>query len=97
MSSFVSAQKNHAKINFSAFCRRNYHCFCGCCTDFIVVYYSVEWSDWRFFSNVHEKLEKGDNILALVYNPYNANMNVDVNEAVIDYVRVIKLNHSAQK
>jgi hypothetical protein len=50
-----------------------------------------EWSDWGFTNNIITSLKKGVNHFALRYQPWNANMNGDVNEAVVDYVRLMKL------
>ncbi len=49
-----------------------------------------EWSDWSF-SNPHlVKLNKGKNKISLQFEPWNENMNVGVNRAMVDYVRLIK-------
>jgi hypothetical protein len=50
-----------------------------------------EWSDWGF-SNSHKiNLVKGKNQLDLVMEAWNNNMNVDVNRAMIDYIRLYKV------
>lgn len=50
-----------------------------------------EWSDWGN-TNAHKiKLNKGENTLEVVFEYWNNNMNVEVNAAVIDYCRIIKL------
>ncbi|HYG19393.1 MAG TPA: glycogen debranching protein, partial [Ohtaekwangia sp.] len=49
-----------------------------------------EWSDWGFSSGVMISLTKGDHEISLEYEPHNANMSVSVNEAVVDYVRIIR-------
>lgn len=50
-----------------------------------------EWSDWGF-SNSHKiNLVKGENQLELVMEAWNNNMNVDVNRAMIDYIRLYKV------
>ena len=50
-----------------------------------------EWSDWGF-SNSHKiNLVKGKNELELVMEAWNNNMNVDVNRAMIDYIRLYKV------
>lgn len=50
-----------------------------------------EWSEWGFSNSVTVKLRKGTTVLTLVYLPYNENMNGEVNEAMLDYVRIIPL------
>lgn len=50
-----------------------------------------EWSDWGL-SNSHKiKLIKGKNELELVFEDWNNNMNVDVNRAMIDFIRLYKV------
>ncbi|MFV5698843.1 hypothetical protein ACM55H_10785 [Flavobacterium sp. ZT3R17] len=50
-----------------------------------------EWSDWGM-SNSHKiNLVKGKNELELVLEAWNNNMNVDVNRAMIDYIRLYKV------
>ncbi len=50
-----------------------------------------EWSNWGMSSGVKVNLEKGDNVVTLSYEDYNENMNGEVNQAMIDYVEIIKL------
>ena len=50
-----------------------------------------EWSDWGFSNSYTVDLEKGKNELVLSFKEWNNNMNVDVNTAMLDYVRIIKL------
>ena len=47
-----------------------------------------EWSNWGFSNAVLMRLPAGTTRLALAYEPANANMNGAVNEAMLDYVRV---------
>jgi hypothetical protein len=49
-----------------------------------------EWSEWGFSNTVMVILKPGKNSFSLTYAPFNANMNGSVNEAVIDYVRIVK-------
>ncbi len=49
-----------------------------------------EWSDWGWSNSYKVNLKKGNNPLRLVLEEWNINMNVDVNRAMIDYMRVIK-------
>jgi hypothetical protein len=51
-----------------------------------------EWSDWGL-SNSHKiNLTKGKNDVGLVFEEWNNNMNVDVNRAMIDYIRLYKVH-----
>jgi hypothetical protein len=50
-----------------------------------------EWSDWGWSNSYKVNLKKGNNQLRLVLEEWNINMNVDVNRAMIDYIRMIKL------
>jgi hypothetical protein len=50
-----------------------------------------EWSDWGWSNSYKVNLKKGNNQFRLVLEEWNKNMNVDVNRAMIDYMRVIKL------
>jgi hypothetical protein len=49
-----------------------------------------EWSDWGWSNSYKVTLKKGSNQLRLVLEDWNTNMNVDVNRAMLDYMRVIK-------
>ncbi|MDQ6761544.1 MAG: hypothetical protein M3015_02825, partial [Bacteroidota bacterium] len=49
-----------------------------------------EWSNWGYSNPVHVYLKKGRHNLMLAFEPYNENMNVDVNQAMLDYVRIVK-------
>ena len=50
-----------------------------------------EWSNWGFTNSVQVNLEKGTHNLSLTYEQWNKNMNEQVNQAMVDYMRVIKL------
>lgn len=50
-----------------------------------------EWSDWGWSNSYKVNLKKGINQLRLVLEEWNTNMNVEVNRAMLDYVRLIKL------
>jgi hypothetical protein len=50
-----------------------------------------EWSDWGWSNSYKVNLKKGNNQLRLVLEEWNTNMNVDVNRAMLDYIRLIKL------
>ena len=47
-----------------------------------------EWSNWGFSNPVLVRLEKGTHALTLAYEPANQNMNGEVNQAMLDYLRV---------
>lgn len=51
-----------------------------------------EWSNWGFCNPVKVYLTKGAHIVSLIYQPQNENMNGAVNQAMLDYMRVIKLD-----
>jgi hypothetical protein len=52
---------------------------------------SDEWSDWGF-SNVRKvQLKSGINTIKIHFEDWNNNMNVDVNTAMLDYLRVVKV------
>lgn len=51
-----------------------------------------EWSDWGYTNSYKVHLNKGKNELKLVLENWNINMNVAVNSAMIDYLRVCKIN-----
>jgi hypothetical protein len=50
-----------------------------------------EWSDWGNSNSYVIPLKKGVNPLKLVLEDWNTNMNVEVNRAMLDYLRIIKL------
>ena len=50
-----------------------------------------EWSNWGYSNSVLLRLEKGIQPLTLALEPANENMNGDVNQAVLDYPRVKKV------
>ena len=50
-----------------------------------------EWSDWGFSNSRKVKLKAGENIIRLTFEDWNHNMNVDVNTAMVDYLRVIRV------
>ena len=47
-----------------------------------------EWSNWGFSNPVLVRLEKGTTRLTLAYEPANQNMNIAVNQAMLDHLRV---------
>jgi len=50
-----------------------------------------EWSNWGFSNPVLVRLTKGTHPVLLAYEPANANMNGAVNQAMLDYLRVKKV------
>lgn len=51
-----------------------------------------EWSDWGYSNPVKMKLEKGVTKLSLVFTPADENMNGEINQAMLDHLRFIKLD-----
>jgi hypothetical protein len=52
-----------------------------------------EWSNWGFSNPVKVRLTKGINTLSIRFAEYNENMNGEINQAMLDYLRVIRLNN----
>ncbi len=51
------------------------------------------WTLWGYSNAVRVSLKKGSNTLVLSYEPDNENMNAQgINRAMLDYVRLIKMN-----
>ncbi|MHB1146307.1 MAG: alpha-L-rhamnosidase-related protein [Lutibacter sp.] len=50
-----------------------------------------EWSDWGFTNSHKVHLNKGKNELKLTLENWNINMNVDINSAMLDFLRVHKI------
>lgn len=50
-----------------------------------------EWSNWGFSNSVQTNLKKGKHIITLSLESANENMNGDINQAMLDYMRVIKI------
>jgi len=46
------------------------------------------WSDWGYSNSVRVLLSKGQHLIKLSFNPANENMNGEINQAMIDYLRV---------
>lgn len=51
-----------------------------------------KWSDWGNSNSILVKLNEGHHTLSLVFAPQNENMNGDVNQAMIDYMQITKIN-----
>ena len=47
-----------------------------------------EWSNWGYSNPLLVRLEKGSQTLTLAYEPANQNMNIGVNQAMLDCLRV---------
>ncbi len=50
-----------------------------------------EWNNWGFTNAVEVPLQKGSHTLTLSFEPHNENMNGEVNQAMVDYIRLIKI------
>jgi Bacterial alpha-L-rhamnosidase 6 hairpin glycosidase domain len=51
-----------------------------------------EWSNWGFSNPVHAYLKKGKHIITLSFEHNDENMNVTINQAMLDYLRIVKLD-----
>lgn len=51
-----------------------------------------EWSDWGFTNIIEVPLEKGNNKLTLKFEDWNINMDGEINDALLDYIRIIRKN-----
>lgn len=51
-----------------------------------------EWSDWGYSNPVLVRLAKGTATLTLSFEPANENMNGEVNQALLDQLRLTRLN-----
>ncbi len=50
-----------------------------------------EWSNWGYSNLIQVHLTKGKHIMSLNFEDFNNNMNLDINQAMIDNLRIIKL------
>ncbi|MDB5013679.1 MAG: Cycloisomaltooligosaccharide glucanotransferase precursor [Daejeonella sp.] len=50
-----------------------------------------EWSNWGFSNANKVQLHKGPNTLTLAFKPENENMNGEINQAMLDCLRIIKI------
>jgi len=50
-----------------------------------------EWSDWGWSNSYVVSLDKGINPISLIFKDWNVNMNVEVNRAMLDQVRLVRL------
>lgn len=51
-----------------------------------------EWSDWGFSNSRKIHLNKGKNSVKIHFEDWNNNMNVSINTAMLDYLRLIKVD-----
>ncbi|SDD37730.1 hypothetical protein SAMN05216464_101571 [Mucilaginibacter pineti] len=51
-----------------------------------------EWSNWGYSNVVKMKLSKGEHMISLQFRDANENMNSEINQAMIDHLRLIKLS-----
>jgi hypothetical protein len=51
-----------------------------------------EWSDWGFSNTIQLQLGKGSHVLSLSLEDWNENMNGEINQAMLDQLRVIRIN-----
>jgi hypothetical protein len=52
-----------------------------------------EWSNWGYSNSVKLRLAKGSNSLTIRFSDYNDNMNGEINQAMLDQLRIIRLNN----
>ncbi len=50
-----------------------------------------EWSDWGYSNSIKVKLHKGKNIIRIVLEDWNTNMDGQINEALLDHIRLTSL------
>ena len=50
-----------------------------------------EWSDWGYSNPMTVPFAAGKNTVQISLEAWNSNMNVEINEAMLDYVRLIRL------
>ena len=51
-----------------------------------------EWSNWGWSNPLQVHLSAGKHKISLTYMPYNENMNLVINQAMLDELRVTNLN-----
>lgn len=50
-----------------------------------------EWSNWGFSNPIKIQLTKGRHNFEVRFMPENENMNIEINQAMLDYIRLIKI------
>ncbi|QNF32001.1 glycogen debranching protein [Adhaeribacter swui] len=73
---FRTLKKDELQVGTLVFPQRGFH----------------HWSDWGYSNAVKVKLDKGTHQLALTLDEVNRNMHGEVNRAILDYLRVIKMS-----
>lgn len=53
---------------------------------------TAEWSDWGYTNSLQVNLRKGTYPFTISFEAANENMNGEVNQAMLDYMRITKLN-----
>lgn len=51
-----------------------------------------QWADWGYTNAVITRLEKGTHTISLTFEAANQNMDGDINQAMLDYMRLIKID-----
>ncbi len=51
-----------------------------------------EWSEWGFSNSIGVALKAGTNVVKIHFEDWNNNMDVDINKAMLDYLRIIRKN-----
>jgi hypothetical protein len=50
-----------------------------------------EWSDWGYSNGYELELPAGEHLISLTFEPWNHNMNLLVNRAMLDYLRLVRV------
>lgn len=53
-----------------------------------------EWSEWGWSNTVHLSLTKGDHLVKILYEDKHENMHIDINQAMLDKLELLKLGES---
>lgn len=53
---------------------------------------SNEWSSWGYTNPIQASLTKGKHFLTISFESYNENMNGEINQAMLDNMRIIKMD-----
>lgn len=51
-----------------------------------------EWSDWGYSNIIEAQLKKGPNKIIIRFDDWNINMDGEINDALLDFVRIIRKN-----
>jgi hypothetical protein len=51
-----------------------------------------EWSDWGYSNGCQVNLKKGKNQLNIRFEDWNTNMDGEINKAMLDFVRMIRMS-----